>query len=197
MSSAASNNAYGKSPWGSGPQGQWGAQPDSAQAWGGSANAGWQGGGPGMAPPFWYPVGISRPMAILFTVLGFLFWWPVGLAVLIYMLCTGRVGRRGMRAWQMTGQGGGQGGGAWQQASGIGSLWKSWCGGGPVNQSSGNHAFDEYKAETLRRLEDEQKEFAAFLDRLRFAKDKSEFDQFMSDRRQRPPAPPQEPQSQA
>jgi hypothetical protein len=38
----------------------------------------------------------------------------------------------------------------------------------------------------LRRLEEEQQEFAAFLDRLRFAKDKAEFDQFMAERRQRP-----------
>ena len=56
--------------------------------------------------------------------------------------------------------------------------------------SSGNRAFDEYRAETLRRLEDEQKEFAAYLERLRFAKDKAEFDQFMAELRQRPPAPP-------
>ena len=52
----------------------------------------------------------------------------------------------------------------------------------------GNHAFDEYRAETLRRLEEEQKEFASFLERLRFAKDKAEFDQFMAERRSRPPA---------
>ena len=52
--------------------------------------------------------------------------------------------------------------------------------------SSGNRAFDEYKAETLRRMEEEQKEFGAFLDRLRFAKDKAEFDQFMAERRVAP-----------
>jgi hypothetical protein len=33
----------------------------------------------------------------------------------------------------------------------------------------------------LRRLEDEQHNFEAFLERLRAAKDKSEFDQFMDD----------------
>jgi hypothetical protein len=61
-------------------------------------------------------------------------------------------------------------------------------------KSSGNQAFDEYRAETLRRLEEEQGEFASFLDRLRFAKDKAEFDQFMAERRQRPAAPePQRP----
>jgi hypothetical protein len=65
--------------------------------------------------------------------------------------------------------------------------------GGPVwsGPSSGNRAFDEYRSETLRRLEDEQREFRDFLDRLRMAKDKSEFDQFMAERRNRPPeAPP-------
>jgi len=59
-------------------------------------------------------------------------------------------------------------------------------GGAPWGPSSGNRAFDEYRAETLRRLEEEQKEFRSFLDRLRMAKDKSEFDQFMSERRNRP-----------
>lgn len=47
---------------------------------------------------------------------------------------------------------------------------------------SGNSAFDAYKADTLRRLEDEQGKFEAFLERLREAKDKSEFDQFMDER---------------
>ena len=36
------------------------------------------------------------------------------------------------------------------------------------------------------RLEEEQREFRDFLDRLRFAKDKAEFDQFMAERRNRP-----------
>jgi hypothetical protein len=48
--------------------------------------------------------------------------------------------------------------------------------------SSGNSAFDAYKAETLRRLEEEQAAFEAFLKRLRDAKDKVEFDQFMDER---------------
>ncbi len=53
------------------------------------------------------------------------------------------------------------------------------------------------RTETLRRLEEEQKEFGSFLERLRFAKDKAEFDQFMSERRNRPPAPPTEEQPAA
>jgi len=51
-----------------------------------------------------------------------------------------------------------------------------------MGKSSGNSAFDAYKTETLRRLEEEQDNFEAFLKRLRDAKDKAEFDQFMDDR---------------
>ena len=60
--------------------------------------------------------------------------------------------------------------------------------------SSGNRAFDEYRAETLRRLEEEQREFKEFLDRLRHAKDKAEFDQFMAERRNRPQGPSPRPE---
>ena len=60
-------------------------------------------------------------------------------------------------------------------------------------RTSGNRAFDEYRTETLRRLEEEQREFQEFLTRLRMAKDKAEFDQFMSEHgtRQQPAAQPQ------
>jgi len=50
---------------------------------------------------------------------------------------------------------------------------------------SGNRAFDAYREETLRRLEEEQQEFQAYLDRLRQARDKAEFDEFMAERRRR------------
>ena len=98
-------------------------------------------------------------------ILGFVFFWPVGLALLAYMIwgkqmfarsCGHRRhhdhhhgwGRHAMRAGQPT----------------------------------GNRAFDDYKAEALRRLEEEQEAFEAFLQRLRSSKDKSEFDSFMEDR---------------
>ena len=73
--------------------------------------------------------------------------------------------------------------------SGGGGFW----GGGPP--SSGNRAFDEYRADTLQRLEEEQREFKEFLERLRFAKDRAEFDQFMAERR--PGTRDQGPQPQA
>lgn len=50
------------------------------------------------------------------------------------------------------------------------------------NKPSGNTSFDAYRAEVMKRLEDEQKTFVSFLDRLRDAKDKSEFDTFVVDR---------------
>ncbi len=54
---------------------------------------------------------------------------------------------------------------------------------------SGNTAFDAYRTETLRRLEQEQDSFEAFLIRLRDAKDQTEFDSFMDARAQlEPPA---------
>jgi hypothetical protein len=54
---------------------------------------------------------------------------------------------------------------------------------------SGSTAFDEYRSETLRRLEHEQGEFQEFVEHLRAAKDKAEFDQFIAARR----TPPQRP----
>ena len=67
-----------------------------------------------------------------------------------------------------------------------------WWGGPP---SSGNRAFDDYRSETLKRLEEEQREFRNFLDRLRFAKDKTEFDQFMAEQRNRGQDPGPQPQT--
>ena len=49
--------------------------------------------------------------------------------------------------------------------------------------STPNSAFQEYAAETLRRLEQDQGEFQEFLDRLRKAKDQAEFDKIMTERR--------------
>lgn len=56
---------------------------------------------------------------------------------------------------------------------------------------SGNTAFDDYRREMLRRLEQDHEDFQSFLDRLRRAKDKSEFDQFMSERDRPSPQGPQ------
>jgi hypothetical protein len=121
---------------------------------------------------------LGRPAWILLMILGFMWWWPVGLIVLAFMTGSGRMG-------------GGYYGDRWQRKMerlqdkmerlrGPGDWWG-------CHSSSGNRAFDEYRADTLKRLEDEQREFRDFLARLRQAKDKAEFDQFMAERRNRPP----------
>ncbi len=193
MVSAANQDAYPNAGWSNGP---WGAGPNQAR---GNQSPPWNGdrrtGDHPWAPPFWHPDGMSRPVAIAFTILGFMFWWPVGLAILFYTLGSRRMGCFGRRRQAMYQAQNGQAAPPWAD-------WKSWaCGtnsgpsaraGAGTGASSGNHAFDEYKAETLRRLEEEQQEFGSFLERLRFAKDKAEFDQFMAERRSRPPAPPSE-----
>ena len=52
-------------------------------------------------------------------------------------------------------------------------------------QPTGNAAFDEYREDTLRRLEEAAEEFNDFLDRLRKARDRKQFEDFMQDRRNR------------
>ncbi|MDE4192620.1 DUF2852 domain-containing protein [Phaeobacter gallaeciensis] len=92
-------------------------------------------------------------------VLGFVFFWPIGLALLFYMIWSKRMFNKSCRHR------------------------KSWTRHGmSAMTSSGNSAFDAYKADTLRRLEQEQDDFNAFLQRLREAKDKAEFDEFMEQR---------------
>ena len=106
---------------------------------------------------------------VTLMVLAFVVFWPIGLAVLAYLIWSGR-----MRSWKR---------GEMHGMHKARGRWHGPCGGAWRRpQTSGNSAFDEYRAETLRRLEDEQKEFMDFLDRLRQAKDKAEFDQFMAER---------------
>lgn len=90
-------------------------------------------------------------------VLAFIFVWPVGLALLAYMIWSGKMGcksnrmNRGHRAMR-------------------------------VGRGTGNSAFDAYRADMIARLEQEQADFESFLQRLRDARDKAEFDEFMQDR---------------
>lgn len=106
------------------------------------------------------------------TVLGFVLFWPVGLALLAYMIWSRRMFSRscGSRRHRNT---------PGQDRSR--DLFHAFSARSTL-RSSGNAAFDAYKAETLRRLQDEQEAFEAFLNRLREAKDKKEFDAFMDDR---------------
>jgi len=152
-----------------------------------AANADDRPRGPGCAYPYrpysWHP-GL-----IALMILGFIFWWPLGLATLFFILWS-----KGMICWSHGGQH--RMDRMQEKMDRLRSKMERFGGGWGGPPSSGNHAFDEYRAETLRRLEEEQREFRDFLERLRFARDKTEFDQFMAERRARsasppPPTPPQ------
>ncbi len=128
---------------------------------------------------------LGRPAWLGLMVVSFILFWPLGLAVLAFLLWSGRMGHGWGRGWGCSSNGER---GRWQQR--FAGKWERrgvpWGGG---FSSSGNRAFDEYREETLKRLEDEQREFRDFLERLRLAKDRSEFDQFMAERKNRPADP--------
>jgi hypothetical protein len=149
---------------------------------------------------------IGKPAWIALVVVGFVVFWPLGVLALGYTIGSGRMG-----CWRGHA---GYGPQRWQdhmdrfQQRMQDKMERAqdrmqraqermqrhaarWAGAGS-GRPSGNRAFDEYRTETLNRLEEEQREFMEFLERLRQAKDKAEFDQFMADRRARPenPAPP-------
>ncbi len=90
------------------------------------------------------------------TVISFIVFWPLGLALLAYLI--------------------------WSKRMFKSCSTRNKSARRHSFHSSGNSAFDAYKADMLRRLQDEQKQFEDFLQRLRDAKDKSEFDQFMDER---------------
>lgn len=103
----------------------------------------------------------GRGAWIAATILGFIFVWPVGLALLAYAIWSKRMFKSFCAPRSSRSQG---------YARGFSA------------RSSGNMAFDAYREDTLRRLEEEQEAFESFLERLRAAKDKQEFDSFMEER---------------
>jgi hypothetical protein len=115
------------------------------------------------------------PLTIALMVLGFVIWWPLGLAMLAYII------------W------GEAFGGSAEKAQGYLNKGKAWanenCGPrghyrhGGWRHSSGNAAFDDYRAEQLRRLEEERKRldeeinaFHEYMANLRKAKDREASD---------------------
>lgn len=101
-----------------------------------------------------YLDGHGRMAWIAAMILGFVAFWPLGLALLFYMIWSKRM---------------------------FGFSTRS---DAPRYHApmTGNAAFDAYREQTLKRLEDEHREFMDFLAKLREAKDKAEFDQFMEKR---------------
>ncbi|MCJ1901912.1 MULTISPECIES: DUF2852 domain-containing protein [Paracoccus] len=109
-------------------------------------------------------------------ILAFIACWPLGLAILGYMIWSKRMfSCRHRHHHHRHGR-----------SHGLGYA-----------APTGNTAFDAYREETLKRLEDEHREFLDFLQKLREAKDKAEFDQFIQSRKEpdEPPASRIEPQA--
>lgn len=97
---------------------------------------------------------VGRPVWLAVMAMGFLWFWPVGVAVLAYLMWTGKVGNRG-------------GGAPWSRA-----FW-----------SSGNTAFDKYQDEARKALDAERDAFQAFLVEKLSAADQAEFNEFLAKRK--------------
>jgi len=113
---------------------------------------------------------------------GFIIFWPIGLALLAYMIWSKRMFSKHSHN-EHDGNWAGCGGGR-------GMNRERFHAARAAARPSGNVAFDSYKSETLRRLEEEQHAFDEFLARLRHAKDKTEFDSFMDERAKKAPQDP-------
>jgi hypothetical protein len=113
---------------------------------------------------------------IALMVLGFVVFWPLGLAMLAWIVWGDEIAARADRAKA--------------QFCGFSDRADQWTGG--FHDRTGNAAFDAYRTEEMKRLEEERrkleamrKEFEDFLSELRRAKDQEEFDGFMREFRSR------------
>ena len=109
----------------------------------------------------------GKPAWIVATIAGVVVFWPVGLALVGYMIWSKRMFNRSCRGSRHAHHD--------RSRESFREMARAF-------RPSGNAAFDAYKADTIRRLTDEQEAFESFLQRLRDAKDKQEFDSFMDDR---------------
>lgn len=118
-------------------------------------------------------------VTIALMILGFIVFWPLGLAMLAYILWGEKFGGSADKAEQ------------WMKSK------KHWAkhncrNRGGFSRSSGNAAFDDYRQEQMRRLDEERRrldeeidEFEDYMRNLRMARDREEFDRFMQDRKNR------------
>ena len=121
-------------------------------------------------------------ITIALMIAGFMIFWPLGLAVLGYILWGEHFGGSADRArsW-MDRQA--------ERAGNCGPMHRRNGNGRYGRSASGNAAFDDYREEQLRRLEEERrrldeeiKAFHEYMRNLRMARDREEFDRFMRDR---------------
>jgi hypothetical protein len=121
-----------------------------------------------------------RPLSIVLMVIGFMIAWPLGLAMLAYMIWGDRLAgfvdglKRGFAD-------------AGRRHGFTTGRFSDFAMG-----SSGNAAFDAYRTAELerleaerRRLDEERREFEAYMAHLRRARDQEEFDRFKAERNRR------------
>ncbi len=118
------------------------------------------------------------PATIALMVLGFIFFWPLGLAMLAYIIWGDRLGDFKRQVNEKT-------------DSMFGSFRN--CGKSEsfgFGGTTGNAAFDDWRREELDRLAEERRKleearanFEAYAQELRRARDKEEFERFMNERR--------------
>lgn len=99
---------------------------------------------------------VPKILWLVLMAIGFIWFWPIGLAVLAWLVWSGRLGQRINLSFGPLGA----------------SFW-----------STGNKAFDQHRDDVVAKLRDEEKAFSKFVNDLAAAKDKGEFDQFMATRK--------------
>ena len=122
---------------------------------------------------------IGKPAWIALTVVSFILFWPWAYGSW-YLIGSGRMAcwshRRGNR-WQRRMERMQRRMERMQDAAGR------WSGRRLSGDRAATAPLTNTATKPCSRLEEEQREFKEFLDRLRHAKDKAEFDQFMAERR--------------
>lgn len=132
-----------------------------------------------------------KAVEVLAMVLGFIVFWPIGLAVLGWKFWQRKSGYPGdivsfgREKWERWAN--------WSHGSGRwGFAANHWSAPGFGMGSTGNRAFDEWRTTELARLEEErqklvaaEREFAKFMENLRHARDREEFERFMDEYRNR------------
>lgn len=122
-----------------------------------------------------------KGLEIAGIILGFIFVWPLALAYLIWKLAGYPVPKEAKTFFDRN----------------FTSFWEKGPSGGfagfgarPAYSRTGNFAFEEYRRRELERLEEERRRldeeahaFADFVEELKRAKDREEFDAFMAKRR--------------
>ena len=146
-----------------------------------SASSPWAGGRACRSGPF-----PRRSLEIGAIVVGFIYWWPLAVAYVAWKVA-GYPALGQMREFAQTGN--------WSFASAVGTsrfakAYEAAKDRTVYRSGTGNLAFDDYRKAELERLEaqrralqEESRAFAAFVEELKRAKDREQFDAYMAKKR--------------